>query len=250
MEQNVVAYFRVSTEKQGANGLGIEAQQAYVAAYCQRTGSNLLREYTEVESGRKNDRPELAKAISFAKRNKATLVIAKLDRLARNVAFVANLMETRVRFESCDLPGANSMTVHVMAAVAENEAKAISQRTKDALAAAKARGTTKRGTPLMLGSHHPSSKPLRPEARAKGQARSARVNKQKAIEEYADLLPIAKEMHDAGASFGKIAKHLNDEKYRTRLGAGWTAVQVMRLLERAGFWTRKSRRTEGRNSSD
>src|ERR1700677_1523334 len=182
MEQRVVSYIRVSTEKQGASGLGLEAQQTYVTSYCDRTGSTLLREFCEIESGRKNDRPELAKAITFAKRSKATLVIAKLDRLARNVAFVANLMETNVAFESCDLPGANNMTVHVMAAVAENEAKAISQRTKDALAAAKARG-------VKLGAHHPSAKPLQPEARAKGQARSARINREKAIAEYADVLP-------------------------------------------------------------
>lgn len=238
MSKQVVAYFRVSTEKQGAHGLGIEAQHSYVNAYCERTGSTLLREFTEVESGRKNDRLELAKAITFAKRSKATLVIAKLDRLARNVAFVANLMETRVQFESCDLPGANSMTVHVMAAVAENEAKAISQRTKDALAAAKLRGTTKRGTPLMLGAHHPSAKPLTPEARAKGQARSARVNQEKAIEEYADILPIAIELRGPDKkhplnTLAFIAEHLNTKEYPTRMGAKWTAVQVMRVLDRA-----------------
>lgn len=226
MNKNVVAYFRVSTEKQGANGLGIDAQRKYVSDYCERTGSNLLRAFTEVESGRKNDRLELAKAITFAKRSKATLVIAKLDRLARNVAFVANLMETHVQFVSCDLPGANSMTVHVMAAVAENEAKAISQRTKDALAAAKARG-------VKLGAHHPSAKPLRPEVRAKGQARSARVNREKAVAEYADVLPIAIEKRYAGESLGAIAKHLNADGYVTRTGAQWTAVQVMRVLKRA-----------------
>jgi DNA invertase Pin-like site-specific DNA recombinase len=226
MDEKVVAYYRVSTEKQGANGLGIDAQHAYVTGYCDRTGSSLIREFTEVESGRNNERPELAKAISFAKRSKATLVIAKLDRLARNVAFVANLMETQVQFESCDLPGANSMTVHVMAAVAENEAKAISQRTKDALAAAKARGTK-------LGSHHPSAKPLQPEARAKGQARSARVNREKAVAEYADVLPIARDMRAAGQSLGAIAKHLNADGYVTRTGATWSAVQVMRVLDRA-----------------
>jgi DNA invertase Pin-like site-specific DNA recombinase len=132
LNNNVVAYYRVSTQKQGIDGLGIEAQHAYVEAFCQRgAGSTVLRKFTEVESGRNNERPELAKAINYAKRTKSTLVIAKLDRLARNVAFIANLMETNVQFESCDLPGANSMTVHVMAAVAENEAKAISQRTKD-----------------------------------------------------------------------------------------------------------------------
>jgi DNA invertase Pin-like site-specific DNA recombinase len=222
----VVSYVRVSTEKQGASGLGIEAQQAYVTAYCERTGSTLLREFREIESGRNNDRQELAKAITFAKRSKATLVIAKLDRLARNVAFVANLMETRVRFESCDLPGANSMTVHVMAAVAENEAKAISTRTKDALVAAKARG-------VKLGAHHPSAKPLQPEARAKGQARSARVNREKAIAEYSDVLPIAQDMRVAGDSLGAIAKHLNAEGYVTRTGSAWSAVQVMRVLKRA-----------------
>lgn len=226
MQSKVVAYYRVSTEKQGLSGLGVDAQHVYVKGYCDRTGSTLIREFTEVESGRNNDRPELAKAISFAKRSKAILVIAKLDRLARNVAFVANLMETRVQFESCDLPGANSMTVHVMAAVAENEAKAISQRTKDALAAAKARGTK-------LGSHHPAAIPLRPEARAKGQARSAKVNREKAIAEYADVLPTAQEMRRSGQSLAAIARHLNSDGYVTRTGASWSAVQVMRVLQRA-----------------
>ena len=226
MQSKVVAYYRVSTEKQGLSGLGVDAQHVYVKGYCDRTGSTLIREFTEVESGRNSDRPELAKAISFAKRSKAILVIAKLDRLARNVAFVANLMETRVQFESCDLPGANSMTVHVMAAVAENEAKAISQRTKDALAAAKARGTK-------LGSHHPAATPLRPEARAKGQARSAKVNREKAIAEYADVLPIVQEMRKSDQTLAAIARHLNLDGYVTRTGAAWSAVQVMRVLQRA-----------------
>ena len=225
MDKKVVAYYRVSTEKQGASGLGIEAQHSYVAGHLQRTGSTLLREFTEVESGRNNERPELAKAIQFAKRSRATLVIAKLDRLARNVAFVANLMETQVQFESCDLPGANSMTVHVMAAVAENEAKAISQRTKDALAAARTRGTK-------LGAHNPSAKPLRNVDRARGQERSARVNREKAVAEYADVLPIMKLKRDAGESLAAIANHLNDDGYVTRTGAAWSPVQVMRVLRR------------------
>lgn len=226
MSKSVVAYYRVSTEKQGVDGLGIEAQHRYVRDYCQRTGATLTREFTEVESGRHNDRPELQKAISYAKRTKAILVIAKLDRLARNVAFIANLMETRVQFESCDLPGANSMTVHVMAAVAENEAKAISQRTKDALAAAKARGTK-------LGTDRPGAKTLSAEARAKGQARSARVNREKAIQEYADVLPVIRQKAAENESLRQIAAHLNAEGYVTRNGSPWSAVQVMRVLNRA-----------------
>lgn len=134
-----VAYYRVSTQKQGQSGLGLDAQRTAVKAHV-RAEDELVAEYTEVESGRRADRPQLASAMRHAKRVKGTLVIAKLDRLARNVRFLAQLMEEGVPLAFCDMPNANEFTLHIMAAVAQHEAKQISQRTKDALTAAKARG--------------------------------------------------------------------------------------------------------------
>lgn len=135
------AYYRVSTQKQGQSGLGLDAQRAVVRAYVARIpGAQVIAEFTEVESGKRSDRPEIRKAIAECKRSAATLVIAKLDRLARNVLFIATLMDSGVEFIACDMPQANRMTIHILAAVAENEAKAISDRTKAALAQARARG--------------------------------------------------------------------------------------------------------------
>ncbi len=142
-------YYRVSTRKQGESGLGLEAQQSYVINYA-RTGSHeIIVSYQEIETGKRSDRPELAKAIAHAKRAKATPVIAKLDRLARNVHFLSGLMESRVDFVCCDNPHANRLTLHILAAVAEDEACRISERTVAALAAYKARGATL-GTPANL----------------------------------------------------------------------------------------------------
>src|SRR4051812_34693876 len=135
-----VAYYRVSTQKQGNSGLGLDAQRDAVLGYLNGGDWQLVAEFTEVESGKKNDRPELAKALATCRRIGATLIIAKLDRLARNVAFVSNLMEAGVEFVAVDMPMANKLTVHILAAVAEHEREMISARTKAALAAARARG--------------------------------------------------------------------------------------------------------------
>jgi DNA invertase Pin-like site-specific DNA recombinase len=134
-----ISYFRVSTARQGRSGLGIEAQRQAVAAYL--TGRKPLAEFLEVESGRKSDRPMLAQALAACRVHRAVLVIAKLDRLARNVSFVSALKDAGVEFVACDFPQANRLTIHILAAVAENETRMISERTRAALAAAKARGT-------------------------------------------------------------------------------------------------------------
>src|SRR5215211_5315721 len=136
-----VAYYRVSTAKQGRSGLGLEAQQEAVRSYLNGGSWQLVDEVVEVESGKRNDRPKLAEALRLCRLHGSTLIIAKLDRLARNVAFVSNLMESGVEFTACDFPQANRLTIHILAAVAEHEAKMISDRTRGALAAAKARGT-------------------------------------------------------------------------------------------------------------
>jgi DNA invertase Pin-like site-specific DNA recombinase len=128
----------VSTAKQGESGLGLDGQAIAVEAYSKQIGKPIVARYTEVESGKRADRPELARALAHARRNKATLCVAKLDRLARNVEFLARVMNSAVDFVACDNPAANRLTLHILAAVAEAEAKSISERTKTALAAAKA----------------------------------------------------------------------------------------------------------------
>ena len=141
MAKTVIGYVRVSTKGQGASGLGLEAQESAINAYAAQSDAKALRLYVEIESGRKSDRPQLAAALAHAKRSKATLIVAKLDRLSRNVAFLSALMESGVEFVAVDQPHANRLTIHILAAVAEDEARRISERTKTALAAAKARGT-------------------------------------------------------------------------------------------------------------
>src|SRR5262249_4207752 len=135
-----VAYFRVSTDRQGKSGLGLEAQRKSVLDYLDGGRWELVAEFTEVESGKRSDRPELTKAIGVCKRHKAKLVIAKLDRLSRNLAFIATLMESGVEFIAVDNPHANKLTIHILAAVAQHEREMISARTSAALKAAKARG--------------------------------------------------------------------------------------------------------------
>src|SRR3954471_11389197 len=135
-----VAYYRVSTERQGRSGLGLEAQQEAVRAYLNGGSWRLVAEVVEVESGKRDDRPKLVEALALCRMHGATLIIAKLDRLARNVAFVSNLMESGGEFTAVDFPLANRLTVHILAAVAEHEAKAVSERTRTALKAARDRG--------------------------------------------------------------------------------------------------------------
>ncbi|MEI6987061.1 MAG: recombinase family protein [Rhodospirillaceae bacterium] len=151
-----VAYYRCSTQKQFSSHLGLEGQQAAVLRFLSGRDHELLAQYTEVESGRHADRPRLAEALAYAKRHRATLVIARLDRLARSVAFVATLMEAGVNFTACDLENASPLTLHIFAAVAEAEARNTSERTKAAMAAARARGiklgNTVRGGSIRLNS--------------------------------------------------------------------------------------------------
>jgi DNA invertase Pin-like site-specific DNA recombinase len=222
-----IAYYRVSTVKQGQSGLGIEAQEAAVVNYAAATGSQILATYHEIESGKRSDRPQLDLALAHAKRAKATLIIAKLDRLARNVEFIAHLMNAGVDFFACDLPGANRMTLHIMAAMAENEALMASERTKAGIAALKARGlySTRLGRTVTLG----APRHLTRAGTLKGSARGVAVRKAKKAEAYAHVQPIIRELREQGLSFDAIAKELNALGHETRSQRPWHAAQVRRV---------------------
>lgn len=225
MKCKLIGYRRVSTQKQGQSGLGLEAQDTAINAHVLATGCTLVATYTEVESGKRADRPELAKAIAHARRIGATLVIAKLDRLGRNVHFLSGLMEGGVDFVACDNPSATRLTLHILAAVAEDEARRISTRTKDALKAARERGT-------VLGGKREGAHALTSEDRRRGALAASGKSRVKAVAVYADLVPMMESMKAEGLSLAKIADRLNNEGHVTRTGAKWTGTQVMRALDR------------------
>jgi len=216
--REAVAYFRVSTQRQAASGLGLEAQQETVNAYAKAAGLSVVAAFVETETGtNKRARPKLAEALREAKSRRAVLLIAKIDRLARNVRFVAELMEASVDFVAVDMPDANKLTVHIIAALAEHEARLISVRTKDALGAAKRRGI-RLGTPGNLTR----------EAQLKG-ARSMRA---RATQENRQAATMAKLLEKDGLSLREIARRLNEAGYTTRTAKPWGAVQVSRILAR------------------
>lgn len=216
-----IAYYRVSTKRQGDSGLGLDAQQAAVRAFLGSDWPPLV-EVVEVESGKRNDRPKLAEALRLCKIHKAVLVIAKLDRLARNVAFVSALMESGVEFVAVDFPQANRLTIHIMAAVAEHEAEMISARTKAALAAAKAKGTK-------IGRRPGEGGVLTVDHRAK----AVSVIKGQADDRAALLAGTIGEIRAEGAvSLREIAAALNAKGIPTARGGDWSAVQVQRVLQR------------------
>lgn len=219
-----VSYIRVSTQRQGQSGLGLEAQQAAVAAFVAQRGGAVLAEFVEVESGRKADRPQLAAALAEAKRQGAVLLIAKLDRLARNVAFISGLLESGAEVQACDMPEANRFMLHVMAAVAEQEAEAISARTKAALAAAKARG-------VKLGWAIPERAGEAKRAAEKGTKLAAEKRVQQA-DTFAERLRPVLASFAAGASLRDIARELNERGILTPRGKEWQAASVRNLLAR------------------
>jgi DNA invertase Pin-like site-specific DNA recombinase len=155
--RSFVAYYRVSTDRQGRSGLGLEAQRQAVQSFVSTERGQAVADFTEVETGKRADRPQLREALAACRRRKAVLVIAKLDRLARNLAFVANLMESGVEFVAVDMPHADRFTLHIFAALAEEEGRRISQRTRAALAAAKARGTVLGATGRVLAERNRAS---------------------------------------------------------------------------------------------
>ncbi|MAQ83677.1 MAG: resolvase [Maritimibacter sp.] len=219
----LVAYERVSTARQGKSGLGLEAQRAAIDAFTEQRGADVIARFTEVESGRKNDRPELEKALNLAKLTGATLVIAKLDRLSRNAAFLLTLRDSGVRFLAADMPEANDLTVGIMALVAQQEREAISRRTKEALAAAKARG-------VKLG--NPNGAAALKRAGKDGQAMRAAVVVN-ADEFAASLRPVIKGLQARGlTSLRQIAGALNVQGIRTRRDGRWHVSNVRNLMRR------------------
>ena len=209
-----VGYFRVSTDRQGRSGLGLEAQREAVISYIAGRGE-MLAEYTEIESGKKHDRPALGDALSLCRRQSATLLIARLDRLARSVAFISNLMDSGVDFVAVDMPEANRLTMHILAAVAEHEREAISQRTKAALQAAKARG-------VKLG--NPRAAEAVPFAQQAIQAQANRFAE--------SVAPLIQKMRDEGMSFAAIAAELDARSIQTARGGSWYPSTVRNVLKR------------------
>lgn len=206
-----IGYIRVSTAGQAASGLGLDAQRAAIEQYAARQSRDILEIYVETESGRLKDRPQLNAALAHCRRAKATLIIAKLDRLARNVAFVSALMETGTEFVAVDAPFANRLMIHVLAAVAEWEREQISERTKAALSAAKARG-------VRLGVHG---------------AVLAEQRKSEANNRARMLLPFVIEArHQGCCSLREIARHLTEAGVPTLNGGSWHATSVSRLMSR------------------
>lgn len=216
-----VSYYRVSTQKQGKSGLGIEAQKSAVQHFI-NTGGVLVAEFQEVETGKNNERPQLNKAIELCKKENATLLIAKLDRLSRNVGFIYTLKDSKVDFRCCDMPDANAVTIGIMAVLAQDERERISQRTKAALAELKAKGKSL-GSPQNLT----DVARIRSLEKRKSNATSNENNKK------ATALIVS--MKKDNQSLNRIAKTLNDNGFKTRKSNSFTAMQVKRLYDRISF---------------
>ena len=220
-ETKYVAYYRVSTKKQGKSGLGLDAQRDTVQKFIKRNGDRIIAEFTEVESGKNNDRLELSKAIEMANENDATLVIAKLDRLSRNVSFISQLMDEKVKFVCCDMPEANKLTIHIFAAMAQFERKRISERIKEALDAKRVR--------------EPDWKPGNPQnltKEARQMAYDSISRKAREDKGVRHAFHFIRPLREQGVSYEKIAAMLNKEKYRTRRGKKFSGWQVWNIYKR------------------
>lgn len=234
MSARFVAYVRVSTAQQGSSGLGLEAQHRAVADYIAAHSGELIDTFEEVESGKRDDRPELAKAMELCELTGARLLIAKLDRLSRDLHFTTGLQKRGVDFVACDMPDANAFTINIMVAVAQQEREAISARTKAGLASIKARlakpggeHTSRRSGKIITKLGSPKGLTVsRPDLgtaaiQAKADAFAARV------------APKAQALRAEGLSFAAIADRLNEMKARTARGSTWTGMAVKRVLDRA-----------------
>jgi DNA invertase Pin-like site-specific DNA recombinase len=220
-----VAYARVSTARQGLSGLGLEAQEAAIRSFLRPGDRLLLPTFVEVESGRNSDRPELAKAMARCRATGATLLIAKLDRLARDVHFISGLMKQGVPFLAVDFPDTDPFMLHIRASVAEDEARRISSRTKAALAAAKARG-------VVLGGRREGQRLPTIEQRQAGGMKGAATKREAADHAAHDVLGRVAELQASGLSLAGIARTLQAEGVPTPRGGAWTATAVRRVLVR------------------
>lgn len=214
MKGQFVAYYRVSTDRQGRSGLGLEAQEKAVQDFLSGGEPRLIASLTEVETGKNNDRPELRMALALCRKHKAKLVIAKLDRLSRNLAFIATLMDSGVEFVAVDNPHANKLTIHILAAVAQHEREMIGERTRAALQAAKRRG-------VRLGRN--GADRLAPAFRKAAEARAI------------ELIPLIARLKGEGKSARAIARELHERRVPTPKGGAWHAQSVLRVLKRAQF---------------
>jgi len=239
--RKLIAYYRVSTQRQGRSGLGLAAQTRAVEAYAKSVKGRIVASYTDVETGkgRNPNRPQLAAAIQRTKDegDGAVLVIAKLDRLARNVAFTSALMEAKVPFLACDNPHADKLTIHILAAVAERESEAISERTKAALAEAKRRGKRlgywghkrnrrKRIVPRLVGK---LSSAKRSASLRRRNIKASAGNQRKADKFAATVRPLILRLQAQGLSLAAVARALNKQGVKTRSGKRWTLANVSRV---------------------
>lgn len=230
-----VAYYRVSTRKQGQSGLGLEAQQNTVREYLNGGNWELVGELTEVESGKRNSRPKLAEALRLCRVYNATLIIAKLDRLARNVAFVSALMESGVEFTAVDMPKAGKFTLHIMAAVAEQEADMIAERTRKAMQTAKARGTVLGRRDSAIAAYAMKGNEVSREVRS-AKASVGAANLKPTIAHIQEKLSQERKNKgkDGAPTLREIAAEMNRRHIPTPRKTGeWSAVQVQRVLARA-----------------
>ena len=226
MPRTFVSYLRVSTDRQGKSGLGLEAQQTAIDAFLQPGDRLLAPPYIEIEFGKNSDRPQLREAMARCHKTGATLLIARLDRLARNVRFISGLMEEGIQFVACDMPTATPFMLHIYAAVAEEEARAISRRTKAALAAAKARG-------VKLGGDRGYRPAAPPDGRLGGDA--VRLTADQVAHRVSAMIEDIRAVHGADISLHAIARALTDRQVATpRGGPSWTATAVRRVLARVG----------------
>jgi DNA invertase Pin-like site-specific DNA recombinase len=215
-----VTYFRVSTRRQGKSGLGLAAQQHDVRRYLFQNGGIELASFVEVESGKHDERPKLVAALQRCRQTRATLIVAKIDRLSRHAAFLFALRDSEAKFQALDIPEANTLTLGVMIVMAQHEREVISKRTKDALAARRAKGLPL-GTPRDLSAY---------------QARASKLgcfaNSAKAQERAKDIQPAIEDARSLGrTSLRQIAAYLNEQGIQTPRGKTWTAMAVRNVIE-------------------
>jgi DNA invertase Pin-like site-specific DNA recombinase len=215
-----VAYFRVSTVKQGRSGLGMDAQRKMVSDFVAANGGEIVSEYAEIESGKNDNRPELMKAMKHASLVNARLLVGKLDRLSRDLNFITSLQKSNIEFQIADMPGCDSFTIHIFGAMAQKEREMISARTKAGLAAAKARG-------VKLGTNN-----LKPEMIHEASAKGVMIRRQNADTFAARVRPVIEAMLAQGRSLRSVAGELDSLGVQTARGGAWTATAVKNAIGR------------------